>query len=158
MFSGSLIGCAKEKHFVPKSIDVAEYILKRSGPQFPLKLQSLVYYSQAWSLVWDGRSLFDDEIQAWPAGPVAPLLYERYPERWPIETVGGDAAVISGDPTAVETIDAVLEFYADRDRQWLYDLTHSERPWREARGNLPFGEPCEQPISHQSMASYYAEL
>ncbi len=143
---------------MPKSIDVAEYILKRRGPTPPLKLQALVYYSQAWSLVWDGRSLIDDEIQAWPAGPVAPLLYERYQDQSPVRTVGGDPEQISHDPVAVETIDAVLEFYFDRDRQWLYDLTHSERPWRETRGKLPFGAPCERPISHQSMASYYAEL
>jgi len=143
---------------VPKSIDVAEYILKRSGPQFPLKLQSLVYYSQAWSLTWDGRPLFDDEIQAWPAGPVAPLLYERYLGQSPVRSVGGDADVIARDPVAVETIDAVLEFYADRDRQWLYDLTHSEQPWREARGSVLPGDPCERAISHQSMATYYASL
>jgi uncharacterized phage-associated protein len=146
------------EHLLPKSIDVAEYILKRCGPQFPLKLQSLVYYSQAWSLVWDGRSLFDDEIQAWPAGPVAPLLHERYPERWPIETVGGNAAAISDDPTAVETIESVINFYAPRSRQWLYDLTHMERPWKEARGELRPGAPCERPITHHSMTKYYAEL
>lgn len=143
---------------MPKSIDVAEYILKRRGPAPPMKLQALVYYSQAWSLVWDGRSLFEDEIQAWPAGPVAPLLYEGYRDQSPVHTVGGNADEVARDPIATETVESVLEFYFDRDRQWLYDLTHSERPWREARGTLPPGKNCERAISLESMASYYASL
>jgi uncharacterized phage-associated protein len=143
---------------LPKSIDVAEYILKRRGAMPPMKLQALVYYSQAWSLAWDGRSLFDDEIQAWPAGPVAPLLFERYQGQSVVQSVGGNDEEISRDLAATETIDGVLEFYFDRDRQWLYDLTHVERPWRDARGALPPGRPCERAISHESMANYYANL
>ena len=38
--------------------DVAAYILQKSGELTTWKLQKLVYYSQAWSLVWDERALF----------------------------------------------------------------------------------------------------
>jgi uncharacterized phage-associated protein len=37
--------------------DVAAYILKKRGRMTALKLQKLVYYSQAWSLVWDERAV-----------------------------------------------------------------------------------------------------
>ena len=30
-----------------------------------MKLQKLVYYSQAWSLIWDEKPLFEEEIEAW---------------------------------------------------------------------------------------------
>jgi uncharacterized phage-associated protein len=50
--------------------DVAQYILEQQGQMTTWKLQKLVYYAQAWSLVWDERPLFDDRIEAWANGPV----------------------------------------------------------------------------------------
>ena len=38
--------------------DVAAYILHRAGTMTAMKLQKLVFYSQAWSLVWDEKPLF----------------------------------------------------------------------------------------------------
>ena len=35
--------------------DVAAYILQKTGSMTTMKLQKLVYYSQAWSLVWDEK-------------------------------------------------------------------------------------------------------
>ena len=37
--------------------DVAAYILKKLGPMTAMKLQKLVYYCQAWSLVWGNASV-----------------------------------------------------------------------------------------------------
>ena len=69
--------------------DVAAYILGRCGPMTAMKLQKLVYYSQAWSLVWDERPLFPESIEAWANGPVVPALYDRHRgafklNAWPI--------------------------------------------------------------------------
>jgi uncharacterized phage-associated protein len=50
--------------------DVAAYILSRQGRMTAMKLQKLVYYSQAWSVVWDERPLFPEKIEAWANGPV----------------------------------------------------------------------------------------
>ena len=47
------------------AIDVAAYILSKQGDMPAMKLQKLVYYSQAWSLVWDDKPLFRDRIEAW---------------------------------------------------------------------------------------------
>ena len=60
------------------ALDVAAAILKRTGPIPAMKLQKLVYYSQAWSLVWDDRPLFKDRIEAWANGPVIPNLYRAH--------------------------------------------------------------------------------
>ena len=46
-------------------LDAAAYMLQRCGPMTTWKLQKLVYYAQAWSLVWDDDALFDEEIEAW---------------------------------------------------------------------------------------------
>lgn len=58
--------------------DVAAYILKRMGQMTAMKLQKLVYYSQAWSLVWDEAPLFNERIEAWANGPVVRELYEAH--------------------------------------------------------------------------------
>ncbi len=44
--------------------DVAQYILEKQGEMTAIKLQKLVYYSQAWSSVWDGEPLFPEKIRA----------------------------------------------------------------------------------------------
>ena len=50
---------------MPNVSDVARYILEQMEFTTAMKLQKLVYYSQAWSVVWDGEALFDDRIEAW---------------------------------------------------------------------------------------------
>ena len=40
------------------------YILEKKGRMTTMKLQKLIYYAQAWSLVWDERPLFDEKIEA----------------------------------------------------------------------------------------------
>lgn len=42
--------------------DVSAYILETKGPITAMKLQKLVYYAQAWSLVWDEAPIFDEKI------------------------------------------------------------------------------------------------
>ncbi len=137
--------------------DVAAYVLQRQGRMTTWKLQKLVYYCQAWSLVWDERPIFDAEIQAWANGPVVRDLYDRHRgvfavTSWP----DGDSTQLTDDERG--TVDGVLEFYGLKTSQWLSDLTHSEKPWIEARGGLAPGERGSQPISLDSMHEYYSGL
>lgn len=141
---------------MPHSTDVAEHILQRLGPVPAIKLQKLVYYCQAWSLVWDDRSLIDDEFQAWANGPVAPELYDRHRGQYDVRTVGGNPRTL--DDAARETIESVIRFYADKSSQWLSDLTHSEAPWRDARGQVPPGARSNATITREAMAEYYSSL
>ena len=64
-----------------KAIDVAQYILnyfrKKGQPITTLKLQKLVYYVQAWSLVWDDAPIFDEDFEAWVNGPVVRSLFYK---------------------------------------------------------------------------------
>lgn len=138
--------------------DVAEYILRSRGEMTAMKLQKLVYYSQAWSLVWDERPLFEDKIEAWANGPVAPNLYDAHRGQFSVRAghIGGDPSKL--DDTARETIDAVLNFYGDKTAQWLSDLTHSEAPWIDAREGLDPGERSSRAITPAAMAEYYGSL
>jgi len=138
--------------------DVAEYILRKRGPLSAMKLQKLVYYSQAWSLVWDEKPIFSDKIKAWANGPVVPSLYHRHKGRFMVEpgSIGGDASLL--EPSDYETVDAVLGFYGDKSAQWLSDLSHQEGPWRQARDGTADGENSESEITHAAMAEYYSTM
>ena len=137
--------------------DVAKYILEKQGPVTTMKLQKLVYFCQAWSLVWDEKPIFNERIEAWACGPVVPNLYEIHRGEFKISDIPkGD----SKNLTKIErdTINAVLDEYGDKTAQWLSDLTHLERPWNKARGNRPAGGNCQKEITHDSLAEYYGTL
>ena len=59
--------------------DVAAAVPAEAGePLGAFKLHRLVYYCQAWHLVWEWRTLFPERIEAWASGPVVPALYEKH--------------------------------------------------------------------------------
>jgi uncharacterized phage-associated protein len=137
--------------------DVAAAILERQGSMSTWKLQKLVYYCQAWHLVWDETPLFPDAIQAWSNGPVVRTLYEQHRGKF---SVGAGSF---GDPKKLaqsesETIDAVLKVYGGMSGADIAALTHREQPWLRAREGLADGERGNAAISHESMAEYYGGL
>jgi uncharacterized phage-associated protein len=137
--------------------DVAAYILQKQGEMTAMKLQKLVYYCQAWSLVWDEEPLFRERIEAWANGPVVPALYRFHKGQFKVSSwPRGDSSKLTKKQR--ETIDAVLRYYGNRSSQWLSDLTHRERPWAEARSGLSPGDPGATEISHASMDEYYGSL
>ena len=139
--------------------DVAAYILKKGGRMSTMKLQKLVYYSQAWSLVWDEKPLFKEKIRAWAGGPVVVELFKELQGRFEVsELKRGDTKNLNKDER--ETIDVILEFYGPRSGQWLSNLTHKERPWREARerDGVADGDRGNALITLESMADYYGGL
>lgn len=141
-----------------RAIDVADYILQAKGTMSAMKLQKLVYYSQAWHLVWEDKELFAEEIQAWANGPVVPNLYDKHAGIFSL-TPGFFKGEVSNIPAASkEAINRVLKFYGDKDAQWLSDATHMEDPWKNARIGLDAGERGNQAISLASMSEYYSSL
>ncbi|KYC36627.1 hypothetical protein WA1_43875 [Scytonema hofmannii PCC 7110] len=137
--------------------DVAVYILEKMGPLMAMKLQKLVYYSQAWSLVWDEEPLFSEKIEAWANGPVVPALYNSHRGQFKVSELSeGNSSNLT--PTQRETIDEVINFYGDRSSLWLSDLTHKEDPWIDARQGLMLGERGNKEITHAAMAEYYSSL
>jgi uncharacterized phage-associated protein len=139
--------------------DVAAYIVRKIGPTTAMKLQKLVYYCQAWSLVWEEKPLFKARIEAWANGPVVPQLYQVHRgafkvTKWPL----GDPNAFEANANEKSTIDAVLDFYGKQSSQWLSDLTHGEDPWKNARQGLPAGASCKNEITTAAMAEYYGSL
>jgi uncharacterized phage-associated protein len=137
------------------ALDVASYILKRHGPMTVMKLQKLVYYAQAWAIVWDDEALFSEKIIAWKLGPVVRELYDAHRGEYRVTTIAnGDGNRLTKNQR--DTVDLTLSFYGDKSAQWLSDLTHMEDPWRKAWYGVE--NPGETEITLESMAEYYSSL
>ncbi len=138
--------------------DVVAAVLKQTGPIDTWKLQKLLYYCQAWHLVWeDGRPLFRARIEAWANGPVVPAVYEKHRREFRV------GAWKDGHPARLtdserQTIQSVLDFYKSKSGLELSALTHREAPWRLARRGLAEGERGHREITLESILEYYGGL
>lgn len=139
---------------------MAQYILDKMGSITTIKLQKLVYYCQAWSLVWDDISLFDEEIQAWAHGPVVPDLYNCFRGDYYTDINRNIGTPDLLDENQKETIDAVIRDYGNKDTHWLVELTHLENPWKYARerANVRPGEKSKEIITNEEMFEYYSNI
>ena len=137
--------------------DVAAYIIAKLRSVDAMKLQKLLYYSQAWSLVWDERPLFSSKIEAWANGPVVREVFKAYQGQYKItQAKFGDKGALK--PVEKETVDAVLRYYGDKSGFFLSELTHRERPWLDARKGVAPGEMSDQEITKAAMSEYYGSL
>ncbi len=139
---------------------VAKYVAGKCAPITTMKFQKLVYYCQAWALAWDEQPLFEEDFEAWANGPVCPVLFKEHKGKFIIDKDFLENVTVSMDFTQaqIETMDSVLNTYGDKEPFWLSELTHKERPWKEARDGLEMGEPCANIISKESMQEYYGGL
>ncbi|HEX6345039.1 type II toxin-antitoxin system antitoxin SocA domain-containing protein [Umezawaea sp.] len=137
--------------------DVAAALLAATGPESPMKLQKLLYYSQAWHLAGRGTALFDAPIEAWSRGPVVPEVYRRHVGLTEVHSWDeGDPSRLAAGERAV--VESVVERYAGFSRHELSEMAHEEEPWRSARGALPDSEPSSAPIPHEAMRRYFRRL
>lgn len=140
--------------------DVAKYILEKLDRSITtMKLQKLVYYCQAWYLVWEDEPLYPEKIEAWANGPVVRVLFNFHKGLYRINknslTLGNSSKL---SQLQKDDIDSVLSFYGNRTSQWLIDQTHSEQPWIKARDGVAPYESSSNEISLQAMTDYYSSL
>ena len=147
------------------AIDVAKFFLSKvdrdNGDVIThLKLQKLVYYSQAWSLVLRGQELFEDTIEAWKNGPVSPSVwdeYKTYADRTPIPySCDFDEKILSEDE--LNLLSQIVSTYGEFTASKLWKLSHKEYPWLEARRGIPADHPSKEVITPKSMKDYYSNF
>lgn len=145
-----------------KALDIGRYFLylakKEGKPITNKKLQKLVYYAQAWSLVLNNKKLFSEPIQAWVHGPAIRSLYVQYKDFGfsPIEEKVTLISIKVSKRTK-ELLDEIWRVYGKMDAGYLEMLTHSEKPWQEAREGLQSSQSSETEISLTTMKSFYAD-
>jgi len=138
--------------------DVAAVILEQCGPMSTMKLQKLVYYSQAWHLVWDEEPLFEETIQAWANGPVVYELFDVHRGSFTVSPPWLYGSPDGLKPNERETIEAVIGSYGHLSGRQLSTLTHAELPWREARGDLPPTARSNREVDPDRMQEFYSAL
>lgn len=138
--------------------DTAKYILHRQGSMSTWKLQKLCYYAQAWQYTWTEHPLFNERIEAWRNGPVCPQLFHEHQGRYIVDEndIHGNIDALSEDER--DSIDTVLREYGNMEPYDIKELTHLERPWKDARGDLPDNANGNNEITLESMGEYYGSL
>lgn len=137
--------------------DVAAYIISRFKEIDAMKLQKLLYYAQAWALIWDEKPLFPAKIEAWANGPVVREVFKAYQGQYKISKAKfGDKTALSASER--KTVDAVLKFYGPKSGYFLSQLTHQERPWKDARAGIAPGDLGDREITLAAMRDYYGSL
>jgi uncharacterized phage-associated protein len=137
--------------------DIAAFIISQKHPLPTPRLHKLLYYSQAWSLIWNEKPLFEQPIYAWPSGTVIKELYDAHKGQYDMDL--SDVPKL-GNPDALsenqkETVQTVLHYYGNKSAQWLRDLIVMEEPWRDGRKGLDDREGGGREITLASMAEYY---
>ena len=121
-----------------------------------LKLQKLVYYAQAWYLANFNKPLFQEDLEAWAHGPVAPSLWQKYKDRrWDALPPPEEAPAFSDDLNAY--LQAVMDNYGKFGAKFLEDMTHKEDPWKKTRGDLAPHARCSKPIPKALMRDFYGK-
>jgi uncharacterized phage-associated protein len=134
---------------------VAKFIVKASrSPVSNLKLQKLLYYVQGWSLGIYEKPVFTAEIQAWAHGPVVPNVFLALRHlRWASVPIPTEAIPL--EPHLENHVHMVLRAYGEFTAADLERLSHTEKPWLDARGNLPSDAPSRAIITNESMKEFF---
>lgn len=135
------------------AIDLAKLIVDEVGDEMTTyKVQKLLYYSQAWSLARLSSPIFDEEVLAYPKGPLVHSVFvEHRGARWVRES-----HVSSGRPSTIDrahrdVVGEVLGFYGEFTAAQLVALTHAERPWNDA-----FAKGEKSIVSKDAMRTFYS--
>lgn len=166
--------------------DIARYtilrLIQNGNSICPLKLQKVLYYMQAWHMVYFNKdnTLFEDIPEAWVNGPVYRVVYDVY-KHIPmydqirlvdigIKSTEADYAQILLEKCetlhnklslTVEQnafIESIYKHYGSMSHDSLVYLTHSQKPWNKARKGLDAFEYTDEKIDLNDMYEYYKEL
>ena len=138
------------------AIDVANYIIEKSvenqNPVSNLKLQKLLYYSQAAKLVeGNGESLFGENISAWRYGPVVESTYHRFKTNVnsPIFEKSTNDSLSEEDQKIINRVVNSYKKYKPLD---MVRKTHNEEPWINA-----YIEQKKKFIDVSAIKEYYSK-
>ena len=140
---------------------VADYFIDKNNTEkvglTNKKLQKLLYYAQAWSLVVNNKKLFEDDIEAWIHGPAISSVYSVF-KKFGFENIvasvdNQEFSSLSSEERKI--LDTVWEVYGKKDANYLELLTHNEDPWIKTRNSIPEYESSRKVIPPALMKEYY---
>ena len=133
-------------------LDVCRHIINYSNDKTfgitNLKLQKILYFTQAYFLLAKHEVCFNDRIEAWNFGPVVPAAYREYKmfgssniprityfiekekNIWDSKVKPYFDDVMSDDDKGLSEI--VVDKFADYSAADLVKITHRQKPWIDA--------------------------
>lgn len=174
----------KKTSIIMKTVDIKDYavylglsMMAKGLSVSPLKLQKMLYYEQAWHLVYFGEenTLFAEAPHAWVNGPVYPAIYYEYKDKVPgmcdhlkvTDFISEDTNPMAEmkrlvdkmglTPEEVELAERVIMLYGSKTQNQLILLTHSEKPWSEQREGMAPYEYSDKEMSISTMYHYYKD-
>lgn len=145
-----------------KMLRVISYVFERLEEVTPLMLQKLLYFIQGVSYALNGKPMFSENCQAWVHGPVYPEVYEMFRDFKynPIEDArfaifDGNKDELTEDERRV--VDLVVNTFGEYGGKVLERITHSEKPWKNARKGYGENIPSNELLSMESIKSYFVE-
>lgn len=149
------------------ALNVARYIIKNyykyhKNDLDSVKLEELVYYSQAWTLSFTNEPLFRNRIQAGINGPICPDLYKvcnRHNEvskNSLLDKSNYNQNVFTNSQKII--MDNVIRYYGNHSSWYLVLLSCKELPWLLTKDGIPRDKPCKKTISMNVMRNYYKSM
>ena len=153
-----------EVNVVPSTLSIAKELVRLSrigegaDPLTHLRLQKLLYYTQAWSLVTRQSELFEETLEAWRYGPVVTEVREALPKNLGSRQVEPETFTGAADlgPDEAEFVEAVWEEYKDFTAYKLRDMTHNETPWVNAWGGKPLDAHGHDEIAVADLEEFFS--
>jgi uncharacterized phage-associated protein len=132
---------------------LSKYIVHQFAKQSPdgitpMKLQKLLFYVKAWTLISD-RKLVLADFEHWDYGPVNRDVYQHYKQYGSGSIDVNELDDFNINPSEKELIDFIVENYISFDAFTLSAMTHTEEPWKQTNRN--------ELISEESIISYYSQ-
>ncbi|AGL90111.1 Panacea domain-containing protein [Candidatus Phytoplasma australiense] len=115
--------------------DVAKYLLDNCPQKYGTgitQMQKLLYYAQAEYLIHYRQPLFEEEIQAWPLGPVVAHVYYEF-VRCMAEDKDLFETKCSKNPLpdkVIKILNLVIKKHGTKTPNDLIEQTHNEDPWK----------------------------
>jgi len=149
--------------YTTDAMTVAKWFVDRANSEFideggvaegltNLKLQKLLYFSQAVSLSLKGEPLFDDKIVAWKFGPVVPTVYEA------LKIYGNNPVAITVETQelsseAATLLEDVWNIYGKFAAHELVNIVHNHNPWKK----VYYSDSADKEIKKEDIKEYYAK-
>lgn len=128
----------------------------------PKKLQKLLYYVYSWGLVFfneDSNNLdtyfFDGDFEAWVHGPVDRDTYIEFKEFGRNAIDIRKTTLNSFGEEEEDLLNQVWDAYSSFSANQLEALTHSEEPWKRARGNTSPVEASNKRLEDKEIFNFY---
>jgi uncharacterized phage-associated protein len=141
--------------------DVAKYILSEIGEVSTMKLQKLCYYSLVEGLASPQQvAIFSNKIEAWANGPVCRDLWNVHKGHFSINKgmIPNNLLSRKKIPIAYKNyINLAIEKYGTKSGSELSALSHKEKPWQNAIGNVNSARNSKHIITHKAIIEFYGK-